>query len=150
MGKITEILTTAQSRAKEAGLPYEGLMLPQEAWALLQSAPGATLVDVRSRAELDWVGKVPGAVEIEWATYPGMKPNPGFMAALEQQVDHEAIVMFLCRSGPRSHMAAALATQHGFGNCYNIHEGFEGEKDSRGQRNTSGGWRHAGLPWEQG
>ena len=57
------------------------------------------MVDVRTRAEIDWVGRVPGAVEIEWMTYPGMKPNPNFMAALEQQVDKESLVLFLCRSG---------------------------------------------------
>jgi hypothetical protein len=29
-------------------------------------------------------------------------------------------------------------------------EGFEGDRDARGRRNTVGGWRLAGLPWEQG
>ena len=82
MGKITKILQTAQSRAKEMNLPYEGALLPDEAYEILQSAPGAKLVDVRTRAELDWVGRVPGAVEIEWVTYPGMKPNANFIAQL--------------------------------------------------------------------
>jgi len=29
-------------------------------------------------------------------------------------------------------------------------EGFEGDKDGEGHRNTKGGWRAAGLPWVQG
>jgi len=70
MGKISAILQAAQQRAKELGQPCEGALLPAEAYEILQSAPGVKLVDVRSRAELDWVGRVPGAVEIEWATYP--------------------------------------------------------------------------------
>jgi rhodanese-related sulfurtransferase len=149
MGKITEILKTAQQRAKESNLPYEGAVTPQEAYELMRNAPGTKIVDVRTRAEIDWVGKVPGAVEIEWLNYPGMKPNPNFMAALEQQVDKEALVLFLCRSAHRSHFAAAVATQAGYNACYNILEGFEGDKDASNQRGKKNGWRLAGLPWEQ-
>jgi rhodanese-related sulfurtransferase len=149
MGKITEILSKAQQRAKEASLPYEGAILPSEAYEILKSAPGAKLVDVRTRAEIDWVGRVPGAVEIEWLSYPSMKPNPNFMAALEQQVDKESLVLFLCRSAHRSHAAAVVATQAGFADCYNILEGFEGDKNSGNQRGIANGWRKAGLPWEQ-
>ena len=149
MGKITSILQAAQQRAKEHNLPYEGALFPDEAYEILQAAPGAKLVDVRCRAELDWVGRIPDAVEIEWATYPGMTPNPNFIAALSQQVDKEALVLFICRSGARSHGAATAATQSGFPDCYNVLEGFEGEKDKVGHRNTTGGWRAAGLPWSQ-
>jgi len=149
MGKITVILKAAQQRAKELNLPYEGALLPAEANEILQSAPGAKLVDVRSRAELDWVGRVPNSVEIEWLTYPGMKPNPDFLAALEQQVDKESLVLFMCRSGARSNAATIAATQAGFRDCYNILEGFEGEKNASGHRSTVDGWRAAGLPWVQ-
>jgi len=58
--------------------------------------------------------------------------------------------MFLCRSGARSHQAAQAAMQAGYANAYNILEGFEGDKDANGHRNTVGGWRFAGLPWIQG
>ena len=149
MGKITEILKVAQQRAKELNLPYEGALTPEEAYELMRSAPGAKLVDVRTRAEIDWVGRVSGAVEIEWANYPGMKQNPNFMAALEQQVNKESLVMFLCRSAHRSHGAAMVATQAGYANCFNILEGFEGDKNPNNQRNALNGWRVAGLPWEQ-
>jgi rhodanese-related sulfurtransferase len=149
MGKITEILQTAQQRAKELGLPYEGALLPAEAYEILQSAPGAQLVDVRTHAELEWVGRIPGAVEIEWMSYPTLKQNPNFVAQLHGQLDPEALVMFICRSGGRSHSAAALATSVGFPDCYNVLEGFEGDRDGDKHRNTRGGWRKAGLPWEQ-
>lgn len=146
---ITEILKAAQERARQMGLPYEGALLPAEAYQLLQSAPGAKLVDVRTRAEWDWVGRIPGAVEIELLTYPGSHPNPSFLAALERQVDKEVPVMFICRSGARSHNAALLAMQAGYTACYNVLEGFEGDKDAQGHRNTRGGWRATGLPWVQ-
>ena len=150
MGMLTEILRLSQARAKALALPYEGALTPREAFELLRLAPGAKLVDVRTRAEWDWVGRVPGAIEIEWNQYPGGVRNPHFLTELKRQVDHESLVFFLCRSGARSDGAARLATENGFNDCFNILEGFEGDKDASGQRNKVNGWRHAGLPWHQG
>jgi rhodanese-related sulfurtransferase len=149
MGKITAILEAAQQRAKQKNLPYQGALLPMEAYEILLAAPGAKLVDVRTRAELDWVGCVSGAAEVEWATYPGMQANPHFLTHLEQLVEKEALVLFICRSGVRSHHAAVLATQAGYSACYNVLEGFEGDLDNKMHRSTLNGWRVAGLPWEQ-
>lgn len=152
MGRITAILEAAHQRAKERMLPYRGALTAAEAYELLQLAPNATLVDVRTRAELDWVGYVADdikTVEIEWVTYPTMKMNPNFVAHLKEQVDAEALVLFLCRSGIRSYAAAAAATQAGFSACYNILDGFEGNRDSEHHRNVLGGWRAEGLPWQQ-
>ncbi|MDP3511206.1 MAG: rhodanese-like domain-containing protein [Sulfuritalea sp.] len=149
MGRITELLSLAQSRARELNLTYEGALTPREAHELLQLAPGARLVDVRTKAEWDWVGRVPGAIEIEWMAYPGNVLNPHFIATLKHSVMTESLLLFLCRSGQRSSAAAKTATEAGFPDCYNILEGFEGNKDSNGQRNRSGGWRASGLPWHQ-
>ena len=150
MSNTDDILTAALERARQMGLPYSGALLPQEAFQLWQSLSGAKLVDVRSRAEWDWVGRIPGAVEIELLAYPGNRPNPAFVQELEQKVDAGAPVLFICRSGGRSHNAAMLAQQAGYADCYNVLEGFEGDRDPQGHRNTLGGWRAAGLPWVQG
>jgi rhodanese-related sulfurtransferase len=58
--------------------------------------------------------------------------------------------MFLCRSGVRSHSAAAAAAQAGWQDSFNVLEGFEGDKDAEHHSGTLGGWRKAGLPWVQG
>lgn len=150
MGKLSDILDLARQRAEALGRPYQGEVTPREAFDLMQQAPVVKLVDVRTRAEWDWVGRVPEAVEIEWNQYPGGVRNPNFLAELKRQVDPEAVVLFLCRSGARSVGAATLATEAGYANCYNILEGFEGDKDASGHRGTIGGWRKAGLPWIQG
>jgi hypothetical protein len=42
-----------------------------------------------------------------------------------------------------------LEVQHGYNQCYNILEGFEGDRDANQQRGSIGGWRKAGLPWNQ-
>lgn len=143
-----EILERARARGKEMGLPYEGAVTPKEAHQLAREA-GAKLVDVRTRAELEWVGRIPGAVEVELLTYPGSGPNPDFVQQLEQQVQKDAPVLFICRSGGRSHNAAMLATAAGYSSAFNVLEGFEGDRDEAGHRNTKGGWRASGLPWTQ-
>lgn len=129
-------------------LPYAGALLPAEAHVLMQS--GAKLVDVRTRAELDWVGRVPGAVLVEWNGYPDGRRNPNFLDQLGEVTGQDEPVMFLCRSGNRSHFAAAIATQAGWGECYNILEGFEGDRDPNQHRSSVNGWKLAGLPWIQG
>ena len=149
MGKLAGILSLAQTRAKEFQLSYEGALTPREAFEVWQLAPGARLVDVRTRAELDFVGRIPGAVEIEWHSYPGNALNSHFLTQLGREVDRESLVMFICRSGHRSHRAAAAATEAGYQDCYNVLEGFEGDRDAHGQRGRLGGWRLASLPWSQ-
>jgi len=145
---VDDVLKTAAARGRQMGLPYGGALTPAEAHEVWRNASGAKLVDVRTRAEWDYVGRIPGAVEIEIVTYPGGRPNPGFMAELESKVDKAAPVLFICRSGGRSHNAAMLAAQAGY-TAYNVLEGFEGDRDAGGHRNTVGGWRVAGLPWSQ-
>lgn len=149
MGRLSEILALAQSRGRELNLPYEGALTPREAHEVWQHAPGAVLVDCRTRAEWDFVGRVPGAIEIEWQSYPGYQHNPYFIEQLRHQVSPESLVLFICRSGNRSHYAAIAATEAGFPDCYNVLEGFQGDKDASGQRDKLGGWRLAGLPWQQ-
>jgi rhodanese-related sulfurtransferase len=147
---IEDTLQKARERAKQMGLAYDGALTPAEAYEVMRADPNARLVDVRTRAELEWVGRIPGAVEVELLTYPGSRPNPDFLRELEQKVGKDAKVMFICRSGGRSHNAATLAMQAGFAEAFNVLEGFEGDKDAQGHRNTKGGWRFAGLPWTQG
>lgn len=150
LANIDALLERARDRGRALDVPYAGALEPAEAWALLQHDAAARLVDVRSRAEWEYVGRVPGALEIEWKSWPGMVPNAAFLDTLAGKVDQAAPLLFLCRSGGRSHDAAVAATAAGFGACYNVLEGFEGDRDENAHRNTIGGWRAAGLPWSQG
>lgn len=65
MGRLREILEIAQIRGRDLERPYAGELTPCECAELWASAPGARLVDVRTRAEWDWVGRIPEAIEIE-------------------------------------------------------------------------------------
>ena len=134
-------------RAEQTGLPYAGAVTPTEAYALISQDADAVVVDVRSRAELELVGRVPVATHVEWAFYPGMVANTEFAAQLLAQVDKSRTVVFMCRTGGRSHNAALLAQQLGYSKAYNMVEGFEGEANELKQRTLINGWKHAGLPW---
>ena len=146
--RIEAIKRRASERAARLGLAYAGALMPDEAHALMQA--GARLVDVRTKPELLYVGRVPGSALVEWQTYPGSAQNPEFLSQLAQAVKPGETLMFLCRSGVRSHFAAAAAAQAGWPDSYNVLEGFEGDKDAEQHRSTVGGWRKAGLPWVQG
>jgi rhodanese-related sulfurtransferase len=149
MTTTDEILAAARERAP--GQPYAGAVTPQEAFALLQGDPRVKLVDVRTNAERDWIGR-PAIPEtqhgaVQWTLYPGGAPNPDFATQLQQAADKEDVVLFLCRSGVRSRHAARVATELGYANAFDILEGFEGDRDGEGHRRTVGGWCKAGLPW---
>jgi len=144
-------LSTARLRGKENQLPYAGAVTPQEAYELIRNDAGIKLVDVRTNAERDWVGRVaiPDTqhLAVQWSLYPGGTPNPAFVEQLVTAAGKDDVLLFLCRSGVRSRHAAKLATEHGYANCFDILEGFEGDKDAQGHRKTLGGWCKAGLPW---
>lgn len=143
------ILERARQRGRELGLPYAGAVTPQEAWAL-HRAGAARFIDVRTAPEYEYVGRVPETQLIEWRRFGENQPNPQFLQQLAAVARPETPVLFLCRSAARSHNAAAVATQAGYQAAFNILEGFEGELDADGHRNTRSGWRFRGLPWIQG
>jgi rhodanese-related sulfurtransferase len=151
MSEAESLLAAGRRRAANASLPYFGAVTPAEASALLKADPAARLIDVRTHAEWDYVGRVPGSVLIEWNTYPDGTRNPAFLDELRRTgVATDAPVLFLCRSGHRSDSAARAATVAGYTLAFNVLEGFEGDKDAAGHRGNLGGWRKAGLPWVQG
>ena len=117
------------------------------AWQWVQSDVAA-LIDVRTDAEREWVGFVPGTMAVAWKQWPGMALNPDFDAQLKAAVPEGKKALFLCRSGVRSMAAAKRATELGF-EAYNIIAGFEGDADVNAQRGNLGGWRLQGLPWMQ-
>jgi len=149
MAKLSDILKVAQQRGRETNLPYEGSLTPVEAYEILNESPIARLIDVRTQAEVDWVGYVAGALTIEWQGYPDCLPNLQFIEQLKAAAPDDTLLLFLCRSGVRSGLAAGAATAAGFTGCYNVLQGFEGDRDHEGHRNSINGWRASGLPWKQ-
>ena len=113
---------------------YAGDLSSWQAWDRLTDDPDAVLIDVRSEAEWEFVGR-PDLSRLDktpyfiaWQHYPGMRPNADFL----QQVE-----------------AVGIARSAGYETCFNVADGFEGPCDDNGQRGTKEGWKAAGLPWTQ-
>ena len=129
---------------------------PRATYEALTADKTARLVDVRTEAEWAFVGLPDlGAsgqdpVLIPWQVYPAMQVNAGFVDHLRQAgLTPENKLYFLCRSGVRSVAAARAAAAAGFGQVFNISDGFEGPPDENGHRGTVAGWKAEELPWAQ-
>ena len=147
-GGVRHDAAGAEMEAPRPAQGYAGDIAPTLAWQWVQAGQ-ALLVDVRTDAEREWVGYVPGAVPLAWKQWPGMLPNPAFDDGVRALLAQgERPLLMLCRSGARSIAAARRATELG-ATAYNILEGFEGDPDEHGQRGHRGGWRFRGLPWRQ-
>ena len=144
-----------------AGKPaFLGDVKPKEAFDLLSKNQNSALVDVRTRAELAFVG-APDLTglgksihHIEWSRFPGGEINSNFLHELAQVVESTGCehLLFLCRSGGRSLHAAKAAeamSVNGSLSLYNVASGFEGDLDSEGRRGRVSGWKVDGLPWRQ-
>lgn len=137
-------------------MSYAGDISPKQAWELLAQEKAAALVDVRTRPEWSFVG-VPDlgnlgkkTLLLSWQVYPQMQVDPDFVDKLKAQLpDPQAPVLFLCRSGARSRAAAEALTAAGYARCYNVSQGFEGDKDDQNHRGQRGGWKASALPWIQ-
>lgn len=135
---------------------YAGDLSPKESWELLAQNPNAILVDVRTPAEWAFVGRpdlgdlTKQPVLLSWQLFPSMQVNPNFVDELKSEnIEPDAPILFLCRSGTRSRFAAIALTAQGFSRCYNIASGFEGDPDPKKHRGTVNGWKVDGLPWIQ-
>lgn len=136
-------------------MTYAGDKSVEETWRALREDSSAVLVDVRTRAEWNFVG-VPDLretgkelVTVEWQGFPDSTRNADFVAEVQQQVRPDQKVFLLCRSGARSRAAAIALTAAGFAACFNVAGGFEGDLDTQKHRGVAGGWKAAGLPWIQ-
>ena len=123
---------------------------------ILKASKDAHLVDVRTKPEWQFVG-VPdlsiinkNAIFISWQDFPFMSKNNNFEKEIAnaglKKNDH---IYFICRSGQRSLEAANHLIKKGYNYCYNITDGFEGDKNSRNRRSTINGWKFNRLPWTQ-
>ncbi|MEQ1696919.1 MAG: rhodanese-like domain-containing protein [Hyphomicrobiaceae bacterium] len=140
------------------------MTVAEAAEALKAERAKVLFVDVRSRAEVQFVGyteAVDGVVPFvdmsqfgEWDDKAGrfkLDGNPVFSQTVEKLLAKKGLtkadkVILMCRSGDRSAKGVDLLAAAGFTNVYNQIEGFEGDLSKDGRR-TVNGWKNANLAW---
>lgn len=170
---IALCMTLAASQSWAQDLPANkqtsaGLYVSAAEAAEMLADPDVVLLDIRSRAEVAFVG-LPTRVNLhlpymvmpmlpeydrEKGTY-ALEINPDFplvFRAWAEEIGLEADrpIILMCRSGNRSASAADLLAQMGFTQVYTMVDGFEGDRASDGPdagHRVLNGWRNAGLQW---
>ncbi len=135
---------------------------PDVAFQEIASDPSIPLIDVRTRAEWNFVGladlqAIGGKVwTIEWREFPAMSVNARFLDEISARIDGPPPprMFFICRSGARSMEAAMVVAEHFAAqgspvHCTNVAEGFEGDLGPDRHRGIVNGWKARGLPWRQ-
>ncbi len=129
-------------------------LLPNDAWNLLIKVKNSRLIDVRTHLEWVYVGFPDlssinkDILKLEWVYYPSGNYNTNFLKILENQFKKDTTLIFICKSGHRSALAAQAASKIGFKSVFNLKEGFEGDLNAS-YRGISNGWKARGLPWMQ-
>jgi len=128
---------------------YSGDVSPTDTYKALVEQKNSVLVDVRTPAEWSYVGlpAINGLIQVSWPPTP---EAPNFVENFTQfGIAKDTHIYIICRSGVRSAGAAHELTAAGYKTCYNVAQGFEGDRNNEGHRGTIGGWKVAGLPWIQ-
>lgn len=138
-------------------MEYSGDINSKDAFEILANVENSLLVDVRTDDEWKFIGETDlssidkESIKISWIFIPEMNLNKNFIQDLAEQVDDKnSRLLFLCKSGGRSKEAAIAAFASGYKYCYNIEDGFEGNKNLSVLSKSSNGWKENSLPWKRG
>ena len=168
---LTLLLTNIASAGLfqyKAKYPHAGgNVTPPEAYGMLQKDTGHTfLIDVRTRAEYQYVGHPVGAHNIPIQFMTTKLSKKGYQTVMNENFGKNLFdrfnpktdsLIFMCRSGGRSVIAVEAAIKAGWpaAKAFNLTGGFEGDKlknpaSAYNGKRIGGSWRNEGLPWTYG
>ncbi len=148
LGLLIILMVIMTTNAEAAPNPRGVDSIEAHNW-VLSDTEGTFIVDVRTRAEYEFVGHPDtpnGVANIPYMFYEGWTPNTDFITDVEAQFKKTDKLIMMCRSGQRAHHAARSLMQAGFTNIYYMTDSFEGPKDEDGYRTVSG-WKVRKLPY---
>ena len=159
--KLPKKKQTPQKKYLSASQAYE---------AITKRGKDILFVDVRERAELEFVGSTGLAINIPytikaWDEWDEKKKtrfkwelNGDFLARIKSALKAKGLnknsqIILMCRSGSRSAKAAGLLSKAGYNNVYTVWDGFEGDKSKHKIKGhvvkirDKNGWKNSNLPW---
>ena len=153
-------VTSATAKVHKKRVTPQGLYLKaKEVVPFLKKHKNTLFVDVRSQAELEFVGcaysmdkNIPWLFK-DFAKWNGKKhrfgshTNKNFIADIQKALkakglNKDDIILLMCRSGSRSTKAAKALFKAGYKKVYNIVDGFEGGKSKKTKHRTVNGWKN--------
>lgn len=129
-----------------------------EAYEMLTKDESIVFIDVRTRAEVAFLGmpaladtNIPYMLVGDWDEWDKKKntfkiqPNSNFLPYFDDYIESHDLnknskIIVICRSGNRSAKAVNILSKVGYTNVYTVIDGFEGSSKDNG-------WKHNGLPW---
>ena len=165
---LSNALAVEASKVPEKKHTTLGLYLDAKEAYAMATKEKVLFLDVRTRAEVNFLGmptiadaNVPYMVMDNMFSWDSKKsvyklePNSDFVTEVgkrlqAKQLDKNAIIILMCRSGDRSATAANLLAKAGYTRVYSVVDGFEGDMAKDGPnagRRAVNGWKNAGLPW---
>ncbi len=168
LGLLSGLYAGEAPKNKKKLTPQGKYLTPKEAYDMKTKEGDKVLfIDVRTPEELYFVGyptvvdkNIP-LVYVDYSKFKknkkgkvvkfASKKNEKFLAEVEaalkeKNLDKNAPIILMCRSGHRAAKAAKILDKAGYKNVYNLDQGFEGDKDKNKHR-TVNGWKNAGLPY---
>ncbi len=157
----TDVFELAIPKTTELGL----YLTSQEGYQIKKQNPKILFLDVRTRAEVNFLG-MPDIADANIPVKPITKiltkngkayqrvNNTDFVAAVADMVlrkglEEDPVIFIMCRNGKGSAIASNRLADAGYTKVYSIIDGFEGDLDKNG-KHTINGWKNAGLPWSYG
>ena len=112
----------------------------------IKENPNTVVLDVRTKEELDSVGRIDaeglGSKTFHVVVSPDLtnwqEPDPNFVENVKKEIKKENPVLVSCAAGGRSLIAANLLEQEGY-TALNVSDGFSGNGQDPG-------WKNSGLP----
>lgn len=136
LGSFIYLTTFSQAPAR-AQEPKD--ILSVEAYDMLNTVPNAYLIDVRTRAEYQFIGHPPMAYHFPYFfltnklaqngeswVYQFNDKNKAFVEEISNRFQKTNNLLIIDRDGTRSILAAKELIKNGFKNVYNVKDGFEG------------------------
>ena len=106
--------------------------------------PNSVLIDVRSKDEWENIGK-PDGNKINLETFflsiknvQGEINQNVFQEFENLKIDKKKVILIMCKAGGRSLLVSKILDKEDY-NCINISDGFEGNDEKNG-------WKNSGLP----
>ena len=112
----------------------------------IEENPNTVVLDVRTKEELDNVGRIDaeglGSKTVHVVVSPDLgnwqEPDPNFVENVKKEIKKENPILVSCAAGGRSLIAANLLEQEGY-TALNVSDGFSGNGQDPG-------WKNSGLP----